>query len=145
METIAILLVFFIIVFIGLVLYTNIMKSSVEQKIDEYNELSKIQTVQIVSSLPELQCSMNNIIDLNCVDKLKLIVGSETAEDQNYFDLFGYSRITIKQMFPVADEWIFYNRMRGDRGMSASYFPISIYDPERDAYNFGIMIVEVEQ
>ena len=44
-ETIAVLMVFFIIVFIGIIFYSNIAKSSIEQKIDRYQELSKIQKI----------------------------------------------------------------------------------------------------
>ncbi|MBR9699306.1 hypothetical protein GOV09_02530 [Candidatus Woesearchaeota archaeon] len=150
METIVVLFIFFIIVILGLVFYTRIAKSSLAEKLDQYEELSKIQVAQIASSLPELQCSQDNIVKSNCVDLLKVeaatTVMSNNAAD--YFDLFAFSRITIYYIYPRTgnwpDEWEIYNVQPDDWDSKLpSYFPISLFDPFTQNYYFGVMVVEV--
>ena len=145
METIAIVFVFFIFVFIGIMFYMNVARSNISERIDEYKELSKIQVVQVVSSLPELQCSQDNIVEPNCLDWMKVEEATDIVTDADYFDLFGFSRITIKQVFPYTYEYVFYDRLKEDEDKLASYFPISLFDAKTQDYSFGVLVVEVNE
>ena len=146
METIAILFIFFILVFLALVFFFGVMKVSVDEEIEESNELSSIETAQIASSLPELQCSQNNILESNCIDILKLENSVSVINTTNYFNLFAYSKITVKQKFPdPANNWTLYEREpnEDDYDIRPTYFPISLFDPKTQNYYFGVMTIEV--
>ena len=139
METIAILFIFFILVFMGFVFYLKLAKSGTDDKIEQFKELSRMQIAQIASSLPELQCSEDNIARKNCIDWYKFQVA-------NQIDLFAYSTISIQSYFPATfGPNTLYSRLpSGDEWSKlTNYFPISIYDPATDIYYFGVMVVEV--
>lgn len=144
METIAILFIFFILVFIGLIFFFRIMKSNVADEIEEAKELSAIEAAQIASSLPELQCSQNNIIESNCIDILKLENAVEVVNTTTYFDLFSYSRITVQQKYPLPyTNWTLYEKKPVNvTEVRPTYFPISLFDPKTQYYYFGVMIVD---
>ena len=149
METIAILLVFFIIVFIGLVFYSNIIKSKTNENIGRFQELAKIEKAQIASSLPELQCSEDNILKSNCVDIIKLGYAEELMRknDLFYYDLFGYGKITVEKIFPAdLSTWVIYNKQPSkefNQSINRIYLPISLFDAIEQNNYFGLMIVEV--
>ncbi len=149
METITVLLVFFIIVFLGLVFYSKIMRSKVSEEADKIEELSQIEIAQLASSLPELQCSQDNILRSNCIDLLKLEAASNGGVIQGnpntYFNIFAFSNITVKTIFPSStEEWQLYTKEPNVIGSKLpTFFPISLYDPKEKEYRFGLMIVEV--
>ena len=144
METIAILFIFFIIVFVGIVFYSNIMKSKITDTLSEYDELSKLQVVQIVSSLPEIQCSQDNIVEPNCIDLVKFQAAKDILKMTDYFDLFGFSTLTVEEVYPNQNVYVLYDKQPPDiDGKLASYFPISLYDAKEQSYYFGVLIVEV--
>lgn len=147
METISVLFIFFILVFVGMIFYTNIMKSKIREDIDTRQDLKRIQISQIVSSLPELQCSQDNIVTSNCIDLLKLDSASQIISEnfEDYFNFFAYSNITVKRIFPDTTgtkEWQLYSNTK-DGSRTRTYFPISLYEPINDSYYFGLMTVEV--
>ncbi len=145
METISVLFIFFVLVFVGMIFYTNFMKVRLEEDIETQQDLTKIQINQIVSFLPELQCSQDNIVTSNCIDLLKLDSASNVISNnfEDYFNFFAYSNITVKKIFPASTkDWHLYSNVRnGSR--TRTYFPISLYEPINDSYFFGLMIVEV--
>lgn len=146
METIAILFIFFLLVFVGLIFFTNIAKSNVSEKLEKFQELSQIQTAQIVSSLPELQCSQENIVKENCIDLLKLQAASSIipANMNDYFDLFGFSKITVQQIFPNTQNRILYEKVPTEYTSKVpTFFPISLYDPKDENHYFGVLNIEV--
>ena len=144
METIAILFIFFILVFVGIVFYSNIMKSKFQETKVEYEELSKLQVVQIISSLPEIQCSQDNIVEPNCIDLLKFQAATHILKMSDYFDFFGFSKITVEEVFPNNNEYILYDKQPDKINQKlASYFPISLFDAKHQSYSFGVLIVEV--
>jgi hypothetical protein len=154
METIAILFIFFVIVFIAIIFFSRIWRSSISEEVSKYQELSSIEVAQLASSLPELQCSEDNIVKSNCVDRLKVIAVQVTDQPQNdlldvnyYFDFFGYSQITIQQIFPDStDTWTIYHKAPEQiKNKRTTYFPISIFDPVENANYFGLLTLEVYQ
>lgn len=151
-ETIAVLLIFFVLIGFGLIFYGRIQGATIQETAEGNFELKAIQTAQLVSFLPELQCSSNNFIVDDCFDILKVEALSEIINDpqyQNlkneyYFDIFGFSSITIEQAYPTVDSWSIYKRTTEDtKAKSSINIPVSLYDPISKAYNFGILTVDV--
>lgn len=154
-ETIAVLLIFFVLVGFGLIFYANVMRGSVEDTAEEQFELKAIQTAQLVSFLPEIQCTSptsSNIVVDDCFDTLKLEALADILNDPSnqrikneyYFDSLGYSKVYIEQVYPSISEWIIYERTKTNtRSNSSVRVPVSLYDTITNSYNFGILNVEV--
>jgi hypothetical protein len=149
METISVLMIFFVIVIISVVVYFRMSKSQLEDNVEQMNELRRVQIVQTAASLPELQCSEDNILKSNCIDMLKLTGAAPLmkANQDKYFDLLGYSNVTIRKIFPApAEEWVLYSKTNNNSAAKIpTYFPISLYNPIDSNNEFGVIIVEVFQ
>ena len=149
-ETIAVLLIFFVLIGLGLIFYGRIQAGSFQETQEENFELKAIQTAQLVSFLPELQCSSNNIIVDDCFDILKVEALSEFIEqnpnirNEYYYDLFGFSSINIEQIYPSVVSWSIYERTTEiTKAKSSIMIPVSLYNASSRAYNFGILTVAV--
>ena len=116
-ETIGILFIFLILVALGVSFWFKIQSSSISQKTVELQELQAVEVVQIVSNLPEIQCSRLNEVEDNCFDEKKMIAFSKYLQgyDQDfdvapssdpydrlmeYYDLLGLSRIEVEIIYP---------------------------------------------
>ena len=152
-ETIAVLLIFFVLIGFGLIFYGRMQEGTIQETTEENFELKAIQTAQLVSFLPELQCSSNNFIVDDCFDILKVealteIISNPPNNDiknKYYFDIFGFSSITIKQVYPLpVANWIIYEKTTEEtKAKSSIKIPVSLYDPNSRAYNFGVLTVDV--
>ena len=150
-ETIAVLLVFFILVLIGFVFYTKIAKSNIEAEQDEQRQLKAIEVAQKASFLPEVQCSEENIITDNCIDFEKLNAAKDIVKDNGlqYFDILGFSNITIFEIYPGSAEFgpggiSVYERPLGNfTSKSVTNVPIAIFYPKERKHHFAVMKVEV--
>lgn len=143
----AVLLVFFFIVIIGMVFYVNLVKDKFLREKDEQTQIESINVMKRALSLPELQCSEQNIIREGCIDILKL----ESAQafirnsDQNqlyYHDLFGFSEIKVMNVYPITQEYEVYTRpLEEFTGRSSTNTPVSLLDPRTGEFSFGIMSI----
>lgn len=150
-EIVAILVVFFIIVLIGFVVYFSVLRGEIEQRTEEARDIGSVRVVQAVLAMPELQCSDNNVVKEKCVDLLKLnasaecIIGcSKIIKDNaaSYFDLFGFSEIKIKQVYPTASEWTIYdNKLTDSSSKLMTEVPILINNPLERKNTFGVLSI----
>ncbi len=151
-ETIAVLVVFFFLLVIGLVFYVNIASTKAEESRYKNTELESVNVMKRALSLPELQCSHNNIVDEACVDRYKAnataaLINNPFDESvkTSYFDLFGSSTISIIQIYPEPstpfEKPILLYDFRPPTFSSKlnTSTPISIYNPLTKSYAFGIM------
>ena len=151
-ETIAVLLIFFVLIGFGLIFYSKIQGQGFQAKQEENFELKAIQTAQLVSFLPELQCSSDGIITDDCFDTLKVealyeIINNPPNNDiknKYYFDIFGFSEITIKQVYPTVNNWPIYKKIPNNyKAKSSIKIPISLYDANSRKYGFGVLNIDV--
>ena len=147
LETIAVLAVFFILVVLGFVFYIKMYRGGTEEEKEESIQLSAIKIAQRAATLPELQCSENNVVRDNCVDRLKL----DAIKDLNlmntneiyYFDKFSFSKITVEEIYPDGEIWELYDRPLDDYTHKiVTNIPISIFNPRDYTKAFGVMTVE---
>ena len=87
LETIAVLAVFFILVILGFVFYAKVIKGNVEEEQEEIMQLESVEIAQRASTMPELQCSENNIVKGNCVDMLKLDAAESIIKIDNKLNI----------------------------------------------------------
>jgi hypothetical protein len=144
-ESIAIIFIFLIIIAFGLIFYMNITKGSAAVKKEETSQLETVDTIQEVSYLPELQCSGNSIIKQNCMDILKLKAAEPVMKENQilYYDIFGYSTISIEEIYPVERNLTVYNNSLDDlkAEKKLTYKPILLYDPIDKLYHFGMLTI----
>ena len=146
LETIAVLFIFFILIVIGLIFYANVLKGSIELQKEESIQLNAIEVAQRASSLPELQCSEDNIVSDNCIDLIKLKVASRIMQENevHYYDRLLFSKITVKEIYPNEQEWTLYDRPLEDfSNKITTNIPISLFDPIKNKNSFGVMNVEL--
>lgn len=143
-ESIAVLFIFFILIFLGLIFYVRIYKANISLEKDEFMQLEAIKVANKVSSLPELQCSNQNIVKDNCIDieKLNALDNIINNNEIFYFDILKFSSVSIKEIYPDVREWTLYDRsLKNFVSNSSINIPISLYEPISKKYSFGVMKV----
>lgn len=148
LETIAVLLIFFILIVIGFIFYANVLRGNIEIQKEESVQLNAIKIAQRASSLPELQCSEDNIVSDNCIDIFKLQATSEIINNPEneiyYYDRLLFSRITVKEIYPQENDWELYNRpLEEFSNKIVTNIPISLFNPVSNKNSFGVMRVEL--
>jgi len=150
METIIVLAVFFILTIIFYAFYSD-KAINIDMEKDRIRQLEAVKVMQQASSLNEIQCSEKGIIKNNCVDLLKIDTASVIMQsDENrefYFDKFGFSKITIKQVYPEVKEIkvIYDNSLQEYSYKDASNIPVSLFEPIKNEYYFGVIALEIFQ
>jgi len=146
-ENIAVLLVFFILVGIGLIFYWSFFRESAERESFEQFDIKTVEIQQKVFFLPELQCSENNIPRDGCVDKYKAQALSEFIENNPgekvfYYNIFGFSSIRVYDIDYDYDV-VVYNNSIENATTSMTKLPVLLYNPNNSTYDFGVMEVQV--
>jgi hypothetical protein len=147
-ETIAVLVIFFVILIIGLVYYNGTQKREIREMQDEDRVLRAIEIMKITTYLPELQCSMDNVLTANCIDlaKLENFMYVSDQERLYYTSIFGFGKISVREIYPEEKEYILYfNNKSSTRDIISSPVPILIYDSISRKYYAGVMLVELYQ
>ena len=148
LETIAVLAVFFILIIIFYVFYSN-AAVDVDKEKDRMKQLETVKVMKQISSLIEVQCSERGVVKDSCIDLLKANAASkimQNAENKEfYFDKFGFSRITMKQIYPeIKDIAVIYDNFLQDySSRDISNLPVSLYDPIKNEYYFGAIALEI--
>ena len=142
----AILFIFFILLTFGFIFYARMQKSGYATEAEEVTVLKAIQVSEKAAFLPEIQCSFDNIPVEDCIDIEKLTAFSTLAVSENiyYYNVFGFSRIEIEQIYPSQQTWTLYdNPFPNYQDVVAIQLPTSLYYPGEDEYSFGAVLVSV--
>lgn len=144
-ETIAVLIVFFFLIVIGLVFYVQVVKKKVDVDIQEFNQLESLTVMNRVLALPELQCTEQDIARESCVDLLKVEAAERVmaSNDLYYYDLLGFSNISLVEIYPEQRAFTVYDRpLPNFTSKSATRIPVAIQDPKEEGFRFGLMVIE---
>jgi len=150
-ENVAVLFVFFLLLVFGMIFYMGVMKSTAEKDKDKNFVLKAIKTVQLITFMPEMQCSAENIVTDACFDRMKVNAFTDLVDTNfnYYFDFFGYANISVNEIYPSNTTWHIYNNLPDDhikRNKLATYVPISLYNATAGGsrgYSFGVLKVVV--
>ena len=155
-ETIAVLLVFFIIVGLSISFYFFISKQGSKKEHQRALELSAITTAQKVSTLPELDCIQVGVHLEKCFDELKIKAFQDTVAGKPvqdfYFDTLGYSRLSLQKIYPRSSPAItLYDKppltdasnplAMANISIEKTFLPINTYDPLSKTYGFAVLEV----
>jgi len=151
-ENIGVLFIFFILIALGMMFYMKLQNAELKSLSQENFEKKSVSIAQKISTLPELQCSKDNIWDEVCFDLYKIEAMNQLISDTEnriyYFDAFGYANITIYIYKLTNDEGVIsypiYDLQKPNfTQKSVYYLPFSIYSPTQDRKDFGYLKVEV--
>jgi hypothetical protein len=151
-ETIAILIVFFLLVMFGLIFFTQIQKSSFEQKQVGVASERALSVSLHALFLPELRCSKGDNVPIkDCIDVYKLAPAKEemSKNEDYYFDLLRFANITVIEQYPCDDSLddcmvILYENVKEDfRRKARTPIPVGLYDPVTKDYRYGVLTIEV--
>lgn len=147
METIAIMMIFFVLLILGFVFYVKIASYGQAGKISKAQELESIRVSQAISYFPELQCSSKNIVKENCFDKYKLDAFAnipQSDKDKVYYPFFYFSTIKVSEIYPGTGSWTLYNKTKNTTSYQ-TFVPILLLNAIERTYSFGIMTVQSYQ
>ncbi|VVB81975.1 Uncharacterised protein [uncultured archaeon] len=148
-ETIAVLIVFFFLLFTGSIFYFGAQKSALQKEKVKASEQYALQIVLKALYMPELDWSFLVTQKDNCIDKIKLskLAGLITADEKaqtDYYSEFGYATITVNEAYPDKTKTQLYNKLTNEfTGNITTQSPILLYDAVQDSYAFGIIEVNV--
>jgi len=150
-ESIAVLMIFFILVVVGIVFWSRY--SQIELKGQQETDLQSqaIKISQTATFLSELQCSTLQVIQFSCFDLYKIGAMKSSLRDNQqknwadyYFDIFGFSNITVYSIYPIEKSWNIYDYPGGNiTGYVSTQVPVSILDPINNIFSFGYIDVRV--
>ena len=145
METIAVLLVFFIILVFVMIFYISYRSSSIEEKQKEFYSRQAAQLAMEAVNMPELECSGAGIeLGVDCFDKMKVEAISLLVEKSIelraglYQEKFGNSKVILREIYNMGsmEETNYTIYSREPENKQDEYFfqtLVSIHDPRINA------------
>ncbi len=158
METIGVLFIFFVLVLFGIIFYFKFQQISLEQKEEELLAADAMDITLTALFMPEFQCSRFTAeSEDNCIDMGKLRALNETMPNyvnDYYFNLFGFSKITVTEVYPGNITYVLYDKEKvstnedGEEVSSwqlkeSTYFVVTLKD-EIQEQNYGVGYIGVE-
>jgi len=165
-ETIAVLIVFMFLVFLGYSFYAGIQQRSFNTQLREIRAKEAVQISLKTYFLPELHCSFGTRLEAQgCIDVLKYYELKNLIEDndnvkQFYFQIFGNSNISLIQNYPMTSfylgdqGWVplspdipgstidLFSSALPDVSSRVTQMPVTIYDPRTKQHAFGYLQVD---
>ena len=150
-ETVSVLFIFFILVAFGMIFYGKYQEGALVEK----EEAIFVKRAQDITTkllyLPEITCTRGDSeAEAFCFDLMKVRSANKILEDDYYFDIFSYARITINQTYPHKDDdIIIYERIpQKITKKTPTRFIVALKDEKEGlggvpTYNFGFVNVEV--
>src|SRR3989344_754641 len=145
-ETIAILIIFFILVMFGIIFFSQIQRTTFDQRSIQAAGERAVSTSLNALFLPELACTKGDAVEIkDCIDIFKLEAAA-TAIQGNidyYFDIFQYATIRVEELYPAQREWALYSKTRDGSvpdeftPKATTPVPVSLYDPLSREQYFG--------
>ncbi|MBI4449343.1 hypothetical protein HY641_04945 [Candidatus Woesearchaeota archaeon] len=145
-ETVAVLVIFFFLIAFGLSFYFLVSKTQASKEYERTLQLRSITFTQKIATLPELDCVRVTVQVERCFDSLKTdafrhILQNPGIKD-DYFALFGYSNVTIQEIFPSVHTYQLYDRALPNASASIpTTIPILLRNPHKNTYSFGVLRV----
>ncbi|MBS3113131.1 hypothetical protein J4418_03545 [Candidatus Woesearchaeota archaeon] len=147
-ENIGVLVIFLVLIVIVIIFFMAFQSGSIEEQVSEFKTRNAVQLATKIALLPEFQCRRNNVLEDHCIDILRMnsarLIMSDTANEDYYFRILGYSTIKTQSIYPEMFGVTLYNKVKPLFSNNDTFsIPISIYDPINKIYNYGILEVNV--
>ena len=134
MESTVVMFVFFLLIMVGLTVYSNYQNAKVERIRIETNEQKATQIAKRMLFAPELECSNNNARTLDCIEiqKLQPFVNRVKQSPAYYRQEFGNSRVSIKWVYSPG----FTGTFSAPEFFRANPTDILVTSPQKELFNF---------
>lgn len=154
-ETIGILIIFFLLLVFGFNFFGNVGAGQVEKSRNKAFELKSIEVAQTILFLAELQCTEQESVDIDCIDIEKMKAFRNIAYNKtnplfmdsarlHYFNMFGKARISLHEVYPANNSWTFYDNFNVTRTRKlTTNLPVTIFHPIGNSFSFGYLQIEV--
>ena len=155
METLMVAVVFMVVLIIALAFYFKFSLDSIEESGEEACLVSNTVLLVSVSSVPEIQCSINGKTE-NCIDTSKLIVFDPSRVYGSMFTTNCDQKVYFEQIYPEPENGTCDQNNYPDCGIFEFYdpdvsysssikisTPTSLYFPLTEEYKFGKVVIEV--
>jgi len=146
-ENVAVMIIFFFLLVFGASFYFTLQKASLQTQVERINQLAAVQQALRLTYLPELDCSFLGVQKENCFDEFKVVSFHDNKPENNlaYFNIFGYSNITLKRIYPAGPDIPIYNRTINS-SYTRTQIPVLVCengcDPLNLQYSFGVLEVD---
>lgn len=145
-ESVIVLFIFLMLVIFGVVFFARVSNINIQAEQRAMQNLDLIKVSQVISSLPELSCSIGNVQKENCYDILKADAFKEILEkDKAYFagTLLYNTNITLRQYDPFNDvwsnTWYIYANPLNNSDIRKVFVPVILYDKRTATKSFGLL------
>ena len=158
-ENLMVLVIFFFLIVIALVFYLNIEKRNIDFDKRDKQKIGTVNIKNLVSAMPQLQCSQAKVSKSSCIDMLNAKVMAsywqeikdEYSPEWDYFNQkLGYLDISIHVLDPITGLWedslIIYSNKPDTTIYDQVYTPISLYNSTSNVvndYSFGVLEIKV--
>ena len=147
-ENIGVILVFFVLIVVAIIFYMAFQTGAIDEQASEMKTRNAVELAGKIALLPELQCRKNNVQEEHCFDKFKINAAKllllDPHNEDYYFRLLGYSTIKVKSIYPNMLNIEIYNKPKPEFKNNDTFsIPLSIYEPDTDTYNYGVLEVNV--
>ncbi len=148
-ETIVVIFILMILIVFGLVIYYQFQANSFQQTKQRFGGLKTVELAQVVSNLPELQCSNLKVAEVSCIDEIKARQFAQylsTPGNKAFFyyrEVLGTSKIEIQRVYPppspTANMIVVYDDSKGLPNAEPTFIPINLYNPIQKTYSFALL------
>jgi hypothetical protein len=155
-ETIFAVFIIIVIVVLGIVFYGRVKAEDIREQVREVKVLRIIDLAHAIANWAEMDCSIYESRDFDCVDRLKLDVVNKYLDESKssnnfafryYNDLLGRSTIEVREVYSHDSSslgyWLLFNNSANLSSRDTISVPVNIYDPVLQKYSFGIMDIKV--
>ena len=151
-ETIFTVIIILIIIIFSLVFYAKAKESGLKEQASQARISRVISLAHTLSSWSELECSIRETREFDCVDVVKLGLLSDFINQSKiangyafnyYYDYLKRSKIIVTQVYPSSQSWVIYDNPGTTKTADSVTVPVSLYDPVNDQYALGLMELKV--
>ena len=159
METIFVLLILTIIIFVGVVLIYSFYNRSLKEKGEEFPDIDAVTLTSSIIAMPEFTCGKN----ANCIDVLKIWAFQQTVHNKQYYhDLFKDKDVTVEIIYPTTTKkecgdvevkqeafpqncnyFVIYNTTAIKKNKEIIQTPVQLYFPLLDKKALGMLNIIV--
>lgn len=146
------IIVLLLIVF-GFIFYAKWAEGQIKHSASSIREEEAYSVVSLAANLPELHCTRNNIIELNCYDTLKIqemaeLIDGDVQAYYYYNALFKAASIKVYEIYPHGpnrmnhfSHTIYNNTPEIVEQKVPARIPIKLYNPLNEDTRFGVIEV----
>ena len=151
-ETIVVIFILMILIVFGLVIYYQFQSTNMQQTKQRFGGLKTVELAQVISNMPELQCSNLKVAEVSCIDEVKAKQFAHylaTPGNKAFFyyrEILGTSKIEIQRIYPVdtlsspeANLIVAYDNSRGFKNAEPTFIPVNLYNPIQKTYRFALL------